>query len=164
MIIYHINIGFPILDKNSKLIEPADAEVTPFDEKSKNEFANYATFDEPVEGFQEQVFFHDIKADKYGNINAAIVNEEFEGTGIGVYLKYNKNNLPYLNEWKMIGQGEYVVGLEPLNCNVGGRDKQREEGTLKFLQPDEEVKYVVEIGILKSMEEIKEYKKLIAQI
>ncbi|MCL5073427.1 MAG: aldose 1-epimerase family protein [Actinobacteria bacterium] len=164
MIIYHINIGFPILDKNSKLIEPAGAIVTPFDEKSKNEFANYATFDEPVKGFQEQVFFHDIKADKYGNINAAIINEEFEDTGIGVYLKYNKDNLPFLNEWKMIGQGEYVVGIEPLNCNVGGRDKQREEGTLKFLQPDEEVKYVVEIGILKSMEEIKEYKKLIAQI
>jgi hypothetical protein len=164
MIIYHINIGFPILDRNSKLIEPAAAKVTPFDEKSKNGLANYATFDEPVKGFQEHVFFHEIKADKSGNINAALINEEFEGTGIGVYLKYNKDNLPFLNEWKMIGQGEYVVGLEPLNCNVGGRDKQREEGTLKFLQPDEEVKYVVEIGILKSMEEITEYKKFIAQI
>ena len=164
MIIYHINIGFPVLDKNSKLIEPAAAIVTPFDEKSKNGFANYSTFDEPVKGFKEQVFFHDIKADKSGCVNAAIINEEFEGTGIGVYLKYNKDNLPFLNEWKMIGQGEYVVGIEPLNCNVGGRAKEREEGTLKFLQPDEEVKYDVEIGVLKSMEEIIEYKKFIAQI
>lgn len=164
MIIYHINIGFPILDKNSKLIEPAGAKVTPYDENSKNGFANYAAFDEPVKGFNEQVFLHDIKADKSGNINVAIINEEFEGTGIGVYLKYNKDNLPFLNEWKMIGQGEYVVGIEPINSKLKGRDKLREEGSLKFLQPDEEVKYVVEIGILKSMEEIIKYKKLIAQI
>jgi hypothetical protein len=164
MIIYHINIGFPVLDRDSKLIMPAADVVTPFDENAKKGLANYATFDEPVKGYQEQVFFHDIKADKDGCVNAAIINEGFEGTGIGIYLKYNKDNLPFLNEWKMIGQGEYVVGIEPLNCNVGGRGREREEGKLKFLEADEEVRYVVEIGVLKSIEEIIEYKQFISQI
>ena len=164
MIIYHINIGFPILDKNSKLIEPANSIITPFDENAKNGFAKYSTFDDPVKNFKEHVFLHDIRADKSGYINAAMVNEEFEDTGIGVYLKYNKDNLPYLNEWKMIGQGEYVVGIEPANCNVGGRDKERETGRLKFLNPDEEVKYYIEIGVLKSNNEIINYRENIERI
>jgi len=164
MIIYHVNIGFPVLDKNSKLIEPANAIITPFDENAKNGFKDYSTFNEPVKGFKENVFLHDIKADKSGYANIAIINEEFEDTGIGVYLKCNKNNLPFLNEWKMLGQGEYVLGLEPANCDVGGRDKEREAGRLKFLDPDEEVKYYVEIGILKSNEEITNYKKDIEKI
>ena len=163
MIIYHINIGFPILDRNSKLIEP-ETKIVPYDERSREEIDNYSTFSDPIEGFKENVFLHDIKADKHGMINVAIINEEFGSEGLGVYLKYNKDNLPYLNEWKMIGQGEYVVGIEPVNGQVSGRAKQREGGKLKFLKPDEEVVYYIEIGILKSNEKINEYKKYIQKI
>jgi len=164
MIIYHINIGFPILDKNSKLILPAGNAMIPFDDNARKGLSEYATFDEPVKGFQEQVFFHEIKADKSGFVNAAVINEYFEDTGIGVYIKYNKASLPFFNEWKMTGLGEYVVGIEPLNCGVAGRGKEREAGRLKYLEPDEEVNYDLEIGILKSIDEIKEYKELVAKI
>lgn len=163
MIIYHINIGFPILDKNSRLIEPS-AIVIPFDENAKKGFSDYSTFSEPIRGYKENVFLHDIKADKSGFVNAALINEEFEFEGIGVYIKYNKDNLPFLNQWKMVGQGEYVVGLEPTNCNVYGRAIERSEGRLKFLKPGEEVKYSIEIGLLRSKNEISEYKRYIEEI
>jgi len=163
MIIYHINIGFPILDKYSELIEP-ESKITPYDESSREGIDYYSTFDVPIKGYKENVFLHDIKADSEGQVNVAIINEKFEDKGIGVYLKYNKNNLRYLNEWKMMGQGEYVVGIEPVNCQVCGRAKLREEGTLRFLDPDEVVKNSLEIGILKSNKQINEYREYINKI
>ncbi|MBI3963166.1 MAG: DUF4432 family protein [Deinococcus sp.] len=37
----------------------------------------------------------------------------------------------------MMGQGDDVLGLEPANCYVEGRAKERERGTLQFLEPGE---------------------------
>ncbi len=163
MIIYHINIGFPVLDKDSVLIVP-ESNVVPFNDDASKGLSNYSTFNEPVKGYKENVFLHDIKADKAGFATAAIINEAFEGTGIGLYIKFNKNNLPYLNEWKMLGQSEYVVGIEPANCNVHGRAIERKEGRLRFLKPDEEVQYHIEMGILKSKKEIDAYKEYVEAI
>ena len=163
MIIYHINVGFPVLDNNSVLVEP-ESNVIPFDDNASKGLINYSTFDEPIKGYKENVFLHDIKADKSGYATAAIINEEFEGMGIGFYIKFNKNNLPYLHEWKMIGQGEYVVGIEPANCNVYGRAIERKEGRLRSLKPDEEVQYHIEMGILKSKKEIDAYNAYVKAI
>jgi len=41
--------------------------------------------------------------------------------------------------------------MEPGNCLVKGRDKERKEGRLQFLKPGEIRKYRIEVGI----EEIK---------
>ena len=53
-----------------------------------------------------------------------------------------------------MGQGLYVVGLEPGNALPVGRDKERAAGRLKFLEPGERVEYFVEIGVLTLPEEI----------
>ena len=37
----------------------------------------------------------------------------------------------------MMGEKDYVLGLEPGNCHPEGRDKMRAGGKLKFLPPDE---------------------------
>jgi hypothetical protein len=39
-----------------------------------------------------------------------------------------------------------VVGLEPANCHVEGRCKERERGSLVMLQPQETRTYQLEIG------------------
>ena len=48
----------------------------------------------------------------------------------------------------MMGEGTYVVGMEPANCLVGGRAAEREAGTLQLLAPGEEREFVVQIGVL----------------
>jgi hypothetical protein len=125
-------------------------------EKGIGEFSK---FSEPIHGFKEQVFFHEIKADKEGNSNIAIVNPEFNnGEGIGIWLKFNKKNLPYLVQWKQMGQGEYVCGIEPANSLVRGRKIEREKGTLKFIEPGEKVNYRLEFNILTSNKDIEKFK------
>ena len=38
----------------------------------------------------------------------------------------------------MMGEFEYVLGLEPGNCLPDGRDVMREKGILDILKPNEE--------------------------
>ena len=45
-----------------------------------------------------------------------------------------------------MGEGLYVVGLEPANCHVEGRAVERERGTLQIMQPGEVRRYHLEIS------------------
>ena len=47
-----------------------------------------------------------------------------------------------------------MTGLEPPNCLVEGRVKDRREGRLKVLQPGESVVYDLEIGLLCGTDEV----------
>lgn len=57
----------------------------------------------------------------------------------------------------MMDAGTYVVGMEPANCLVMGRPKEREAGTLQVLQPSGVRVYDVEIGVLAGEMAIEEY-------
>lgn len=142
MLLYHCNIGFPIVDVNSELISPAK-KVIPRDAEAHKGLNESNRFSEPIKNYQEQVFYHDM-ADE--NVTVKLINKKINN-GSGVYLKYSKKDLPNFIEWKMMGQGTYVVGMEPANCLVEGRDKERERGTLQFLEPGEERKISLEIGV-----------------
>ena len=53
-------------------------------------------------------------------------------------MTYDTKNLPYFTQWKMMGEVEYVLGLEPGNCLPDGRKVMREQGKLEFLAPGAE--------------------------
>ena len=159
MILYHINIGYPLLDKDSEIIEP-QSKVLPKDEEAKKGLSEFNKFLTPVHGFKEQVFIHDIKADSNNRSSIALINESFNnGNGLGLSLSYNKDNLPYLIQWKQMGEGEYVCGIEPSNCSVYGRTEERKAGRLQFIEPGEVKKHRLEFKILESNREIAELKK-----
>ena len=67
-------------------------------------------------------------------------------------LSFDKKELPFFTEWKMMGKGEYVLGLEPGNCTPDGRDVMRKEGKLAFLKPGEEKSQTITIKITKGQE------------
>ena len=91
--------------------------------------------------------------------NIAIINEGFdEGNGIGIWMRFKKDTLPLLTQWKHMGMGEYVCGIEPCNSPVGGRKTERENGNLKFIEPGESVDFKLEFNVLKSNEDIKSFR------
>ncbi len=146
MVLYHVNIGFPAVDDNSRLIAPTIS-ATPRDADSEDGRERFAQMQPPTPGFREKVYFHDMRADSEGIVTTAIVNPELDG-GFGVYCTYRKQQLPYFTEWKMMGEGTYVVGMEPGNALVMGRAVERESGRLQFLEPGEKRSYELEIGVL----------------
>lgn len=158
MILYHMNFGYPLINENTKLIIPTNS-VVPRDKDMTGvllEPEKYNIFQPPTPAYREQVFFHDLKADADGNTCIAILNEELE---IGVAIYINKNQLDRLTQWKMMGQGEYVLGIEPGNCFVVGRAKEKEQGTLKYIQAREKKKFNVRAKIFGSKAEIDAFLK-----
>jgi len=155
MILYHVNIGYPLVSEDSELISPA-VEAIPRDEEAEKEQELYHKFLPPTPSFKERCYFLKMQEDQQGYVTVAIVNRAFrDNEGIGIYLKYRKKELPYFVEWKMMGQGIYVVGIEPANCKLAPRSELRKEGNLPFLQPGEKKEYNLEIGVLSSPEEIR---------
>ena len=69
------------------------------------------------------------------------------------------DELDHFTEWKMNNLGTYVVGLEPANCLVEGRDVDRAAGRLQFLEPGESREVHLEIGVLASAQEIEAFRK-----
>ena len=56
---------------------------------------------------------------------------------------------PWMVEWRQMGQGTYVLGMEPVNCpTIEGRADAVKEGTLPTLQPGAERRYDVEVDVL----------------
>lgn len=159
MILYHVNTGFPVLDEGSEMLSPTISAV-PRDEEAEKGKEEYNKFSAPIPGFKEKCYDHKAKADKNGFVHSAIVNRKLNnGEGLGLYIKYPIAELPFLIEWKMMGEGTYVVGMEPANCFVTGRAKARAKGTLQFLKPGEKREYHLEIGVLSSKSEIAEFEK-----
>lgn len=159
MYLYHINIGFPLVDEGSELLSPS-AVVQPRDRDAEEGKEDYGKFLAPVKGYREKVYFHTMNADEQGDVYIALVNRSL-GDGFGVYVKYRKEELPRFVQWKMMGQGTYAVGIEPANCLVEGRDKERERGTLVFLGPGEMREYHLEIGVLPNAQAIGEIEEKI---
>jgi len=154
MMLYHCNLGFPVLSPDSELLI-ADREVLPRDAECATGLPDHRRFDPPTPGYSEQVFQHVPKLDGEGYARAALVNRPFAGgRGIGVYLRWRAAELPWMVQWKMIGQGAYVSGLEPATNWTIGRDQERAAGRLGCLEPGETRHYHVEIGVLASRAEI----------
>lgn len=147
-LIYHCNFSFPLLVEGTQLLAPS-RQVVARDEVAAPGLANHATYEAPIDGYQEQCFFHEMAADAEGMVTLKLVNRSFNANqGLGIYMKYRQAELPRFTEWKQVGAGTYVTGLEPANCGVQGRDKDRASGKLQFLEPGEQRDFYLEIGVL----------------
>jgi hypothetical protein len=104
MLLYHVNIGFPVLAPDSEL-QIVPHEVTPRDAEAQRGLDGWMRFQEPQAGFAEQVFLHDIPAGPDGMAEAALFNPSLR---LGLRLRFRKAELPFMAEWKMMGNGTYV--------------------------------------------------------
>jgi hypothetical protein len=147
MYLYHVNVGFPALDDGSELLIPA-SDPTP---RGKHSVAGYRRFDGPSAGYEEQVTEHDVHAEADGSVPVAVVNR---AAAFGAYEVFNRNQLPHHFIWRMLGQGTYVVGIEPSTNRTSGRLPARESGELIILQPGETRQYDLELGALPDSEKI----------
>mgnify|MGYP000864040372 FL=1 len=157
MVLYHMNFGWPLLDDKAELYV-GKGETIPLNEDAEKNLKVFNSFINPVNDFGPEVFAHDIKTDSDGFCYAVLVNRNLDmGNGLGVGLKFSKENLPYLIEWKNFNPGEYVLGLEPGNAFVSGISKEKEAGRVRTINPGEKVEMKIEIRILSGHNEIDDY-------
>jgi len=144
MMLYHFNFGHPLVGENTTLVTGGRNKIVPKDDTAAAGLSRADAFECPTPGYAEQVFYHDLTPDADGSVSVGLINPDL---GIGVHLKFFKHELPYLIEWKQMGEGDYVCGLEPATNKPEGRDKARECGELGFIQPSEIKTFNIELVI-----------------
>ena len=160
MLLFHFNLGYPLLDEGSLLVAPTE-KLTPRDSEAKKGEASYNQCQQPTANYSEQVFYHNLNSNQNGDTRVALINETLE---LGIALHFNKNQLFNFTQWKQMGEGEYVLGLEPCNCYVGGRIDPRNKGILEFMEPGEIRNFDLTIELLNGRDEIETLIKSISNL
>lgn len=141
MIMFHCNFGWPLINSGTRL-EGNLVNIVPRDEEAAQGQDRALVFDEPTPGYKEKVYFL-TPADERPRIS--LVNEKLP---LRVSFLYNKTELTHLTEWKMMGQGAYVVGVEPGNCHPISITQARKKGDLATIAPGETKRFglAIEVG------------------
>jgi hypothetical protein len=146
MVLYHINLGFPLVSAESTLRLKTE-ETIARDADAEPGLSQWSNIQLPTAGYREQVFRHvPVIDDDRGRAQVEVENPTL---GVGLRLTYERACLPYLVQWKMMGQGTYVLGIEPANCGViQGRATARAKGQLPHLAPGESRRYVLDVEVI----------------
>lgn len=136
MILYHMNLGYPLLDEDARLFIPSRT-VVPRNERAREGIGGWNRMEKPQKGFEEQCYYHEMEQGR-----AELYQPKLRK---GLRILYDPSVLPFFTQWKMMGWRDYVLGLEPGNCTADGRDRMRRDGCLKELEPGETVEYAVTI-------------------
>ena len=123
---YHCNFGYPLVSEAARLINIPE---------------EHCAMTPPVHGKTEECIAVDYKDD--------VVRVGIENNGIGAYITYNRSTLPDFVMWKMLGESEYVIGLEPRTTRFGGANIGKNDAYVK-LPPFEEYRTVVRFEIRNS--------------
>ena len=127
--LYHMNIGYPLLSENAE-VTIKNKGISARSEISKQGIDKALVMEKPQPCIDEQCFFYDLEEGLVKIYNPDIKTE--------LSISFNLEELPYLTEWKLMNQGQYVLGIEPGTCTPRGRIGLRESGELLFLKPGEE--------------------------
>ena len=143
MVLYHMNMGWPLVDDCAELVA-ADHIVMPRDDYGDKALAEWNKINPPVPNIPEQVLYHDLPADADGMCSVAIRNP---ARHVALEVSFRKKELPNFVHWKMNGAGEYVIGIEPANCYPEGQNAMAKRGLLRHIEPGETVDTLVRVKL-----------------
>ena len=133
-LLYHVNVGYPMLDAGGKIIMNVDS-IIPRNDYAKENIDSVFTTCEPKADEQEVCYFIKNKDDKVEYVNEKI--------GKKFTLRYSKETLPCLVEWKSMVSGDYALGLEPCTTELDDRFNY------SILQAGQSINFKLDISIEK---------------
>ena len=133
-LLYHINVGYPMLDNGAKVISDVES-YTPRTAWAKQNEATMYAMNDAVPNQEEACYFL-----KLSKPEIALVNEKI---GKKFTVSYSGDTLPHFVEWKSMASGDYALGLEPCTTELDDRF------TYKTIEVGEEIKFFVKILITK---------------
>ncbi|MEN1680432.1 MAG: aldose 1-epimerase family protein [Planctomycetota bacterium] len=131
--LYHINVGPPLLGEGSRLLAPIK-QLAPRDETSAGGFATWSKMPPPGASLEEQAFYAELWPDERHESHAVLVDPREER---GVKLSYDSVSLPCFTYWKnlrSVSDG-YVVGLEPGSNFPNNSSFEKQQGRSYRLAP-----------------------------
>lgn len=153
MFLYHINIGYPVLNEGSRYLAPvrdvvwaahAGADYTRQD-------VGYRTLSGPRNPFHEQVWQHAMGSDRDGRVPVALMNDAL---GLGFQVETAAAEFPCQYEWQNLQAGHYALGIEPSSNHVLGKGFAKERGELIWLEHGDSRSYTTHFDVLDGAREI----------
>jgi len=138
-ILYHMNIGYPLLDEDTE-VSISSQSIRTRNEHAAEDIRNCMQMEKPQAGYEERCYYHECS-----NEGTVMVYQPKRHTGLKI--QFDPKSLDCFTQWKMMGERDYVLGLEPGNCYPDGRDIMRKTNQLKFLEPGEKKMYQIKISI-----------------
>jgi len=161
MLLYHVNLGWPLLSEKSRLADNVTG-VKGVTDRADAHLAQRCKMMPPTPGFQEHTYSMEPKAGADGLCRAALINPDLDG-GTALSVTWPKATMPFMAEWKMMGQGTYVLGIEPCNCPFPPRANLRERGLMPTLRPGQSFEAGMVIRVHRGADEIEEIEQTIRE-
>ena len=137
MYLYHINVGWPMLEEGARFTAPIESTLWASDSVA-GQGASHLVLGPPQPGFVEQVYQHRLTAGPDGLVRAALVNDRL---GLAFELEYDQRQFPAFFQWLHLREGAYAVGFEPSTHDVTGEPAARADGTMTWLDAGESRSY-----------------------
>jgi Domain of unknown function (DUF4432) len=146
MMMYHVNIGFPVIDDGARYLAPVREVVwASHADTLQAQDVGYRRCPAPLMGFREQVWQHDMAADADGLVPVAVVNDRI---GLGIMVETRAEQFPCALQWQNFQAGHYVMGLEPATHHARGNLFARERGEMIWLEAGAARAYETRFAVL----------------
>ncbi|MEU3980598.1 DUF4432 family protein [Streptomyces sp. NPDC026672] len=137
MVLYHVNLGWPLLGPRTVLTSPA-TDVEAENDAARASGRPWNALHEPAPYADSLVHLHR-PPDTQENWTVSATNPD---NAMRLALTASHRSLPFLHTWKSLRPGQYVVGIEPANASVmSGRAEAEARGFLPVLAPRTSVRY-----------------------
>jgi hypothetical protein len=144
MLLYHINLGWPLIDKDTQFVAPIVG--TRWHSPSvREQRTSYRIFPDPMPNFVEQAYEHELLADAEGKMRVAVLNHRLK---FGLMLEWNASGFPRFVQWMHLREGSYVMGIEPCTHHVEGDQAARKDGSMIWLDHGESRSYETVFTVL----------------
>lgn len=159
-LLYHFNVGFPIVDDGAELLHSGSGDVRFYSYAEVQDgggfAANYRKCIAPQARWGHQAGYIPVEPDQNGIGRVALINRRLEIVpgGVGVYMQYDARALPSYTHNRMMAEGLYTVGMEPATNPTGSVAELLEKGYPVMLEPGESREYNLEFGVLAGGAEI----------
>lgn len=140
MLLYHMNLGYPLLSETAEL-HINSSEVIPRDDRAAEDLDTWNKMLAPVPNFVEQCYYHRFQGE---TAKLSLFNDSIKK---GLQISFPTKDFPLITQWKMMGERDYVLGLEPCTNTLEGRGTIRQKGELKFLAPGESQTFTVKVSL-----------------
>ena len=137
MLLYHCNLGYPLLQPDSRLRIPNQG-VRPRTPFAKTMLPELDTILPPQDAMEEMCYYYTPAPDEDGWEHVRLENRREQ---LGLTLSFDTSTLGHFVQWKNFVKGEYVMGLEPANCTIDGRSDAIARGQMQVLEPGQSRTY-----------------------
>ena len=145
-VLYHVNIGWPLLSPGAEVLAGSGEPQATAGAAAGRDPRRPGP---PEPGAVESVWEHRLAPDAGGVARAAVLADDLgDGRAAGLMLSWPVAQLPHLLQWSMPAAGMYVLGLEPCTVGLGGVAAAEQDATLRLLGLGEVAELALDLTLL----------------